>query len=339
MPATSKLRPLRWIVLMVIVAILLSIGYSMFVSRVDKKPIPTVRAVIVDYRDAGLTAYDCGEAARYCFRWPLRLSSLKFLGYSHSRDAWAAVYADNAVSSKYILSVIKPNRSTVICSGDRSLYSSALCGDVLYVPAYAQGRLLLKCYMLDGKPIGRIRLGIDNVAARFTIAVAPSGLIAAGLVKRGASEGSHIYLFGNNGELKARLASGDNPRFGGDGRYLAYKETTTVEEHPVHYTGRIIVLDLKTESERSICTAKPGCSCRTAHASSDMRGYQLSPDGRALICSYVQGWPVRTATQSIYVVDLNNDTLQWYKQPIQVFPGWVVLDRVPESFVRDCDKK
>ncbi|MDH7602580.1 MAG: hypothetical protein QHI38_10600 [Armatimonadota bacterium] len=338
MPAVSRLRLLRWIVLTAVVAVLLAIGYSVFVSRVYKRPIPTVRAVIIDYRDAGLTAYDCGEATRYCFRWPLRLSSLEFLGYSHSRDAWAAVYADNAVSSKYTLSVIKPNRSTVIYSGDRSLYSSALCGDVLYVPAYAQGCLLLKCYTLDGKPIGRIRLDIDNVAARFTIAVAPSGLIAAGLVRRGASEGSHIYLFGNNGKLRRRLASGDNPRFGGDGRYLAYKEITTAEKHSVRYTGRITILDLKTKRERSICTARPECSCLTGHASSNMRGYQLSPDGHALICSYVQGWPVRTATQSIYVVDLSNDTPQWYKLPIQVLPGWVVLDKVPRSFVRDCDK-
>ncbi len=321
---------------MVIVAILLSISYSMFVSRVDKRPIPTVRAVIVDYRDAGLTAYDCSEAARYCLRWPLRLSFPEFLGYSHSRDAWAAVYADNAVSSKYILSVIKPNRSAVICSGDRSLYSSALCGDVLYVPAYAQGRLLLKCYTLDGKSIGRIRLGIDNIAARFTIAIAPSGLISVSLVRRGASEGSYIYLFGNDGKLRGRLASGDNPRFSGNGRYLAYEEVTG--DHSVRHTGRIIILDLKTKRERRVCTAKPECSCRKGHASSDMRGYQLSPDGQALICSYVQGWPVRTATQSIYVVDLSDDTPQWHKLPIQVLPGWVVLDRVPSSFVRDCDK-
>jgi hypothetical protein len=280
--------------------------------------------VVVGYTDSGLSAYDCREAAGYSLSLPQKLGAPWLLGYSHSQATWAGICEGDLLSPEYKLLLINPNRSTVICSGDLSLFSSALCNDVLYVPAHAQGRLSLKRYTLDGKQIESVSLDIDDVAPRFTIDVAPNGSIAAGLVKRGASEEPHIYLFGSDGKLKARVASGGNPRFGGDGRYLAYR-----------HNGHITILDLKTKRERSICNAKPGCSCNRDHESFDMREYQLSPDGQALICSYVQGWPVRTAAQSVYVVDLSDDTPQWHKLPIQVLHGWVVLDRVPNPFVRE----
>lgn len=329
MTTVLRRKLLRWIVLATIAAVLLAIGYDMYVSRAENGPIPSVRAVIVYYKDAGLAAYDCYKGAGYRIRLPLKFGAQKLLGYSSAHRAWAAVYTDNAAA---FLAVIKPGHSRVICSGDRSLYSAALRNDVLYVPKHAQGRVSLKRYTLDGKPIDRVRLSIDNVATRFAIAVAPDGLIAASFTKRGRPEAPRIYLFGDDGRLRKCLGTGSDPRFGNGGSLLAYRQVETMRDLPGYRgTGRIIIDDLKRNRRRIVDPSKSGLFARRGHPGSRAFDYQLSPDGRSLVCSHAQVFLVRSATRRVHVADLSNDTPRWYKLPIQV-RAWVVLDRVPESF-------
>lgn len=325
--------PLKRIAFLFIIPITLFIGYNIYVSRVDRGPIPTVRAVVISTY-SGLNAYDCYKAVSYRRELPGKLFFRKIIGYSDSHTALVGLTSMDG------LIVNRHGRSTVVDTGNLPSILSILSNDTIYIPKPEGGRIDLFKFNLNGKRNGNILLDIDNVTLilydywRMPLVVSQNGLITAALQNlKTPAEGSHIYLFESDGRLKAHLGLGRWPRFGGNGRYLAYMERELNQDKSAAYdTGHVIIVDLKTNTKRSIHTARPGCftSCY-----SRLRDYQMSPDGKSIICSYTNGYPFETAQDWLYLVDLSNDVPKWHKLPICALSGWIVINKVPDLFIRD----
>jgi hypothetical protein len=336
------------------IAVLISLGVCILLSvtrtgdqecrgTFGSKCVIASRHATDEGKQGRIVAYNCCDTRTSTYRFSrVVLAGSRLMGYDKERGAWILLERSFTANTYDVARLTTDEKTTLLSLGySEHTKDAVLLKDRVFVPVLTGGKLTLFIRSLNDKISQQVTLGVSNVALEdypsLPIAVAPNGHIVAALKKRGHSDGSRIYLFKSNGRLIKCLGPGASPRYNSNGQVLAYRKLSSKGSN-VFDTGRIVVHNLKMKTIKDVCIAKTGCSCNRNHASSDMREYQLSPDGQALICSYVQGWPVRTASQSIYLVDLSNDTPQWHKLPIQVLPGWVVLDRVPSSFVRDCDK-